>query len=192
MKLWLLRHAQVLVPPGVCYGVSEVEVDLAATQTAAERFAECPAPGCSVWASPAERTQHLAAALLSRRNDLQGPHVDARLREMDFGQWELQPWSEIPRQAMDDWTDDFAHHRFGGNESTQDVIDRVAQAMNSAAEQAVSEMVWITHAGVIRAVQFLVEGGWRTIRSASDWPVSAPAMGAWMCIEVTPPNAPSH
>lgn len=192
MKLWLLRHAQVLVPPGVCYGASEVQVDLAATQAAAELFAECPAPGCTVWTSPAERTQLLAAALLSRRNDLQGPHVDARLREMDFGQWELKPWSDIPRQAVNDWTDDFVRHRFGGNESTQEVIDRVAQAMDSAVAQAVSEMVWITHAGVIRAVQFLVEGGLRPIQSASDWPVSAPAMGTWMCIQVTPPHAPSH
>lgn len=138
----------------------------------------------SLWVSPAARAQQLATALLSRRRDLQGPNVDMRLREMDFGVWELQPWSEIPREAIDAWTADFAHHRFGGNECTQEVIDRVAQALDETLSQSVPETVWITHAGVIRAVQFLQAGGYRSIHSANDWPVTAPSMGEWICVDI--------
>ena len=52
------------------------------------------------------------------------PRPDPRLREMDFGCWEMQPWQGIPREAVDAWTADFARHRFGGRESAQEVIDR--------------------------------------------------------------------
>ena len=180
MKLWLLRHARVMVPTGICYGASEVLADARAAEEAAQRFAGWPASGSRVWVSPASRTQQLATALLNKRTDLQGPHVDPRLREMDFGKWEMQPWSEIPRGAIEAWTADFAHHRFGGNESTQDVIDRVAQALEAVLAQGVLETVWITHAGVIRAVQYLLSGEHRIIGSANDWPVDAPAMGEWL------------
>ena len=27
MTLWLIRHAQVLLPPGICYGASDVAAD---------------------------------------------------------------------------------------------------------------------------------------------------------------------
>jgi alpha-ribazole phosphatase len=184
MKLWLLRHARVLMPSGICYGASDVDADQAQTEQVAQQFADLPASGSRVWVSPAIRTQQLASALLTRRKDLQGPQVDSRLREMDFGVWELQPWADIPAEAMAAWTDDFARHRFGGNECTQDVIDRVAQALDATLAQSVSEAIWVTHAGVIRAVQFLQAGGHRSIHSARDWPVSAPSMGEWMCIEI--------
>jgi alpha-ribazole phosphatase len=49
---------------------------------------------------------------------------------------------------------DFAHHRFGGAESTQQVIDRVAGALHDLRASQAREAVWVTHAGVIRAVQF--------------------------------------
>ena len=184
MKLWLLRHTRVLVSSGLCYGMSEVYADQAETEAVAQRFADIPVSGSSLWVSPAARAQQLATALLSRRRDLQGPNVDMRLREMDFGVWELQPWSEIPREAIDAWTADFAHHRFGGNECTQEVIDRVAQALDETLSQSVPETVWITHAGVIRAVQFLQAGGYRSIHSANDWPVTAPSMGEWICVDI--------
>lgn len=184
MKLWLLRHARVRLPSGLCYGISEVSADPGATEDVAQRFAGLPAPGSSVWVSPALRTQQLATALMKQRTDLRGPHVDERLREMDFGQWELQHWSEIPRTAIDAWTADFAHHRFGGNECTQDVIDRAARGLDAVLSQRVSDTVWITHAGVMRAVQYLVSGGPPVIACAKDWPVHAPAMGEWQCLEL--------
>ena len=39
MKLWLVRHAQVLLPPGICYGATDVAADAAATLSAAQALA---------------------------------------------------------------------------------------------------------------------------------------------------------
>lgn len=185
MKLWLFRHAQVLLAADVCYGVSDVAADPQATQVAAQGFAPCPARDSALWTSPSARARALAGALQAHRPDLRGPRVDDRLQEMDFGQWEMQAWEAIPRPAVDAWVDDFPGHRFGGKESAQDVIDRVASALSDASTQGIDEAVWVTHAGVIRAVRFLQGPERRThIRSASEWPQSEVGMGAWVVIDL--------
>ncbi len=185
MKLWLLRHARVLVGADVCYGTSDVAFDLQAAETAARDFAPCPAANSILWTSPSSRAGHLASALQSHRPDLRGPRMDLRLQEMDFGHWEMQAWNDIPRPAIDAWANDFPNHRFGGKESAQDVIDRVAMALDDAWDAGIDEVVWVTHAGVIRAVKFLLAAqGRRHIASASEWPTSPVGMGAWIDVEL--------
>ena len=185
MKLWLLRHAQVVVDAGTCYGSSDVECDALATNTAAKNFAPHPSMGSTLWTSPSGRARKLAQALSLMRPDLQGPRTDNRLQEMDFGQWEMQTWESIPRSAIDIWAEEFPHHRFGGKECVQDVLNRVADALASACLLEIPEMVWVTHAGVIRAVQFLSTDEKRTkISYAVEWPISAPSMGAWTYLEI--------
>ena len=185
MKLCLLRHAQVVVDVGTCYGATNVDCDPEATDKAAKNFAPHPSLGSTLWTSPSSRACKLAQALSSQRPDLQGPSTDNRLQEMDFGQWEMHSWESIPRVAIDVWADEFPHHRFGGKECVQDVLDRVADALSSAYLLEVPEMVWVTHAGVIRAVQFLSTDEKRTkISSAVEWPSSAPSMGKWIYLEI--------
>ena len=188
MKLWLLRHAQVDLGPGLCYGASDVSALADATRAAAEAMAPMLPQGAPLVASGLARAAQLAAAVLSLRPDLQTLPGDPRLNEMHFGQWELQPWNAIPRTAFDAWMADFAHHRFGGMESTQQVLDRVHAALNDWRSRSQTHMsadvIWVTHAGVIRAVQYLAVHGSRPIHNASEWPVEAPAPGGHLCIEV--------
>jgi alpha-ribazole phosphatase len=185
MKLWLLRHAQVQVEPGVCYGVSDVPASESDTLKAAEAFAVHPAQGCLVWSSPLSRAWVLGKALCQRREDMTQLHADARLCEMNFGVWEMQTWESIPKAAMDAWVTDFAYHRFGGGESTQQVIDRVRRVLDDARALNVPEMVWVTHAGVIRAIQYVIDTSVEcTIINANQWPVHAPSYGEWIALEV--------
>lgn len=184
MNLWLLRHAQVDLPPGLCYGITDAPALAGATAGAAFELAQVvPARPGLVWTSGLQRTHQLAHALRRHRPDLPAPTSDLRLNEMDFGCWEQQPWDDIPRSAFDDWMADFAHHRFGGGESTQAVIDRVAAALDDTRHQlqrsGSSHAVWITHAGVIRAAQFLQLRGHGTVSGAHEWPQDAPAPGGW-------------
>lgn len=188
MKLWLLRHARVTLEAGLCYGASDVPADPALTRAAAVAAAARLPAGLPVCVSGLGRAQQLARELHSLRPDL-GPAVtDPRLNEMDFGHWELQPWDAIPRTAFDTWMADFAHHRFGGAESTQQIIDRVADALDAWRQRvvgpAVGEAVWVTHAGVIRAVQYVATHGRGPIRYASQWPREAPEPGGWMVLEL--------
>eukprot|EP01036_Dinobryon_divergens_P053793 gene53793-71886_t len=114
---------------------------------------------------------------------------------MDFGHWELQAWDTIGQPAVDEWVSNFAHHPVGGAESTQDVVNRVAAALHQAIPQLMREdketpgpqdMVWVTHAGVIRAVQFLLnrtpeEKGDVTL---ADWPKQAPKPGGYCWVDI--------
>ncbi len=184
MKLWLLRHAQVELEAGLCYGATNVPANAALTLQAAEAAAAMLLPGLPVWVSGLGRAQQLAQALTSLRPDLGTPVTDTRLNEMDFGLWELRRWDAIPRAAFDVWMADFAHHRFGGAESTQQLIDRVADALDDLRDRPVIEAVWVTHAGVIRAAQFVAAHGRGPIGGVAQWPKDAPETGGHLCLDL--------
>lgn len=184
IKLWLLRHARVELEAGLCYGASDVPANAALTQQAAGAAADFLPAGLPVWVSGLGRAQQLARVLKALRPDLGAPVTDTRLNEMNFGQWELQPWNAIPLAAFDVWMADFAHHRFGGVESTQQMIERVADALDDLRASAVGEVVWVTHAGVIRAAQFAATHGRGPIRYARQWPKESPATGGHLCLHL--------
>ena len=179
MTLWLVRHAQPLVAPGVCYGALDVLADADATAQAARALAGVLPPNLFVQVSPLQRCEQLAQCLRGLRPDL-AFKIDLRLQEMDFGVWEGVAWGEIPSASMEAWTADFGNHRFGGAESANDVLQRVAQVWD-AFRAAGQPAVWITHAGVIRAVNLIAQNQ-RAVMNAEDWPREAPAFGAWQTL----------
>lgn len=182
MKLWLQRHARVLCETGLCYGRMDVQADEAATQQAATELAQTLPRGVALWTSPLRRCQVLADALQQLRPDLGIAQADARLAEMHFGAWEGQLWSAIAREDFDAWTANFAAGRAGAEgESTDQFLQRVAAAWDDWRASG-QDAVWITHAGVMRAVQ-LIEAGRRSVPIAADWPAEAIAFGQLWCLQ---------
>lgn len=188
MKLWMLRHARVVLPDGLCYGASDVAAHESLTELAADQWAEGLPAGGMVWASSLARARQLAEAVARRRPDLPAALIDARLAEMDFGHWELQPWADVPRASFDIWMADFGNHRFGGRESTNELLHRVGQALQDCAlatrAAGRQDMIWITHAGIIRAVQYIIESGSTRIDSPDQWPKAAPDTGGMLQIDL--------
>lgn len=182
MKLWLIRHAAVALPPGLCYGITDAPARADATLAAAEAVAATLPRHVPLWVSGLARAQQLAAALQRRRPDLGAARVEPRLNEMDFGRWEMQAWDAIPRAAFDAWMADFAHHRFGGEECTQRVIERVAAMVMELHTAGIREAAWVTHAGVIRGAHYLKAHGPRVIAGAHEWPEQVVEPGA--CVEL--------
>lgn len=191
--LWLARHAAVQAAPGLCYGASDVPDDPAATRAAAAHLAAAlPAGAAALHVSPLARCRHLAEALCALRPDLPAPQTDARLAEMDFGAWERRPWSAIARAEFDAWTARFADARPGGGENVRAFMHRVAQAWDEAWPLALRTrrpVIWITHAGVLRAAR-LLHAGVRCPPSASDWPAEAVPLG--QALAFTPGGVVSH
>ena len=185
MKLWLARHAQPLIASGICYGSTDVIADAALTLQAAEALAKALPPHTLCRVSPLLRCQQLAVVLQQIRPDLSimttsciKINTDARLAEMDFGYFEGQPWADIPKAEVDAWTANFGMHRFGGHESANEVLQRVAQALQASQAQQVDDVLWITHAGVIRAATLLSQGI-RQVDTAGQWPREVPAFGEY-------------
>ena len=104
-------------------------------------------------------TKRLAEAL--------GPQVrtDARLSEIDFGEWEGRRWDDIERKAIDDWAADVLNFTPPGGESVADLQRRVIDfASDLAGAFSGPRVALITHAGVIRALL----GHWRQLPVA-EW-----------------------
>ena len=197
MTLWLVRHARPLVDVGICYGRLDVPADAGATAECARQLAAQLPAGTAVIASPLQRCEQLAIALQVQRPDLAFT-TDSRLQEMDFGQWEGRAWDDIGAAALDAWVADFAGHRPGGGESVQAFMQRVARLWDEASAAALAagadrtanaDRLWITHAGVLRAVS-LLERGIRCLSRADQWPLAAPGFGQWRKLALTQNDRP--
>jgi alpha-ribazole phosphatase len=148
MTLYLVRHPQPDVAPGLCYGASDVpvtETELARVQSGLTLPRDLP-----VYASPLQRCALLAERLAPGRVT-----YDARLAEMDFGAWELRAWSDIPRADVDAWTADLLHYRPGGAENVLDVARRVHAFR---IELRMPHALVVCHAGTIRLLAALHGG----------------------------------
>lgn len=176
MKLWLVRHARPLVEAGVCYGVSDMPADAAHTRDCAAQLAPLLPQGLTLWTSPLQRCSALAEQLRVLRPDLP-LRLDARLAELDFGCWEGVRWDDIPRAAFDDWTANFGAARFGGRESVNELLQRVA-AVRAEVQALGQDAAWVTHAGVLRAMA-LLEQGLTTLDQAPQWPREVAGWGQW-------------
>lgn len=188
MTLWLVRHARPMIQEGLCYGQLDIPADPLATLHTAQAIAPLLPVGATLYCSGLQRAQQLAQAIHlqlasvihDQRNTLL-PNIDTRLNEINFGVWEGIAWDEIPKAAFDIWTQDFDQHRFGGVESVRDLLIRVQQALHDL--PTTGDAVWITHAGVIRAVNYLIRYGLQPLATAATWPTEAPAFGTWQCLE---------
>ncbi len=153
MDLVLIRHPAVAVGPGVCYGRSDVP--LAADPDEAARTLMrgfdtrgMPAPDALV-TSPLSRCAGFAAALA--RGWQVSLQSEPRLREIDFGAWEMRHWDEIGREAIERWSADVWGAREHGGESVAQFVARVAPLL-PATHAAGEVRGYVTHAGVVRAL----------------------------------------
>lgn len=179
-SLLMVRHAQPLIDKGICYGQLDVKANQLETQKCAEMLKNALPQGAYLFTSTLQRCELLAPVLIGLRPDL-AYKKDARLQEMNFGQWEGCPWANIDPAELAAWTDDFAHYRAGGTgESVTQFMTRVAAAFDELDPSR--DTVWITHAGVIRAAAMLAQGI-RHISRADQWPADAPAYGQWCKLE---------
>jgi alpha-ribazole phosphatase len=149
MKLTLIRHTSLQVPVGVCYGQSDI--DVAASFANELELTKAKIAGMmfdAVYTSPLQRCDKLAVAL----NIGEVVH-DARLKELHFGDWEMQAWDDIPRNIFDDWAHNYANKAPPNGETFSQLQQR---ALSFLAEMLVKHadehIVVISHGGVIRAL----------------------------------------
>jgi alpha-ribazole phosphatase len=158
MRLHLVRHPQPAVDPGICYGATDLPVTEGELRRVQERLAAAGLPGrLPLYTSPLRR-----CALLAARLRPLGVHIDARLAEMNFGRWEMRPWSGIARAEVDAWATDLLYYRPGGAENVLDVAQRVAAFVADLRadlrSSTIEEALLICHAGTIRLLRAMDAG----------------------------------
>lgn len=157
MRLFLVRHgetewnAQRRLQGHADAPLSARGIEQA--RRAARFFADRPAPGL-VLSSDLGRARHTAQLL-----GYSAFATDARLREMDLGEWTGRLIEEIEtadRDAYRNW-------RLGlsippGGEAWEPFCARVGAAIGEAVSQAEGDVVVVTHEGVVRAACHVLVG----------------------------------
>lgn len=156
MQIFLIRHPQPQIAPGICYGQLDVPA-VEVSQTAAVLRARLPAD-LPVISSPLSRCRALAEALHP------APRLEADLMEMHFGEWEGKRWDEISIAALDAWAAKLLHHTPPGGESVVMLQARSITCLNALAEEGLKTCIVVTHAGVMRAAMGYARG-----LPASEW-----------------------
>jgi alpha-ribazole phosphatase len=145
VQLYLIRHTR-LQAEGICYGRHDpplADSFAADAQALAAQLADLPI--MPVYCSPALRCRRLAEQLGWQ------PQYDARLLELDFGDWEARAWADIPRHESEVWTADFVRRTPPNGESYAALQIRVVEFLRELQKQGAEHAAIVSHAGVIRA-----------------------------------------
>jgi alpha-ribazole phosphatase len=155
VELFLIRHTTPALAAGVCYG--RTDVPLAASAAREIDAAMAPLPRFDrIHSSPAQRCAKLAAAL-ARRDGC--PLIfSPALSELDFGEWEQLPWSQIPREHSDPWATDTWHRAPPGGETEQALWTRVATWYDAAFTEPARRCAIVGHGGSLRVLRCLILG----------------------------------
>ena len=158
MELYLVRHTTPDITQGICYGNSDIDVaahsfaaELEAVRNKLAGIEPLAIAGSVIYSSPMQRCIKLAAELASGLN-LCAPRQDARLMELDFGDWELRRWDDIPRAAFDAWAHDHVDQAPPNGESFYALHQRATAFLAEVCARPATACVVVTHGGVIRAL----------------------------------------
>ncbi|MCJ8290845.1 MAG: alpha-ribazole phosphatase [Crocinitomicaceae bacterium] len=149
MELILIRHTTPDIDKGICYGQSDL--DLAGSfESELTPILEELGMQSRVYSSPLKRCRLLADRIGTE------VRLDDRLMEMDFGDWELKLWNDIPTDEIQPWYDDYVNARTNNGESLQLLDARVRSFFDELKALEDDIVVCVTHAGVIRVMNGII------------------------------------
>lgn len=144
MEIHLLRHPKPNVSKGICYGQTDLSLSWPITNVNID-FIKAQHYDY-IYTSSLQRCTHLA--------DLfdQPYIIDERLMEVNFGDWEMKYWNEIPEVDIAPWYADYITYRPPNGESFTDLISRIqAFSKEHLCNKSTKKILIITHLGVIRS-----------------------------------------
>jgi broad specificity phosphatase PhoE len=151
-RLLLIRHAEPAEDArGRCYGSLDVGLSDRGREHARELAPTLTDEPAAVYSSPRLRALETAALLFGRE-----PIPDARLREIDFGDFEGLTYEEIERSHPEiyrRWMETPTLVEFPGGESYAVVRRRALEALESIRGRHAGETAAVVaHGGVVRAI----------------------------------------
>lgn len=145
MKVYLIRHTSVAVPKGTCYGQSDVPVATTFEEEASQTKAQLEGVVFDhVYTSPLHRAEMLAAYC-----GFPDAERDARLKEMDMGEWEMRRWDDIADPYLQEWYADYLHLPTPGGESFPQLRGRVFSFLDELRSKPYERAAIFAHGGVL-------------------------------------------
>lgn len=146
MEVYLIRHTEVGVETGICYGWTDVPLAGNFEEKKNEVLANLPIEIDAVFSSPLSRCVKLASQI--HKN----PFLDDRLKELNFGVWEGKYWNNLPETGYREWLNNFFELKCPGGESYNDLIERVSDFFEDLIKTKNKKVAIVSHAGVIRVI----------------------------------------
>ncbi|MDW3192949.1 MAG: alpha-ribazole phosphatase [Cytophagales bacterium] len=151
MEIYLVRHTTPDIAKEICYGQSDVLLSGNFPEEAKAVLQQLPDKIDAVYTSPLDRCKALAKMIPSPKLT-----EAAEMMEMNFGDWELRPWSAIDQEELDPWMADFVHHQVPNGESMQLLVNRVNTWYQNLLQSTDTRVVVVCHAGPIRVLLSLI------------------------------------
>ncbi|HLP05758.1 MAG TPA: alpha-ribazole phosphatase [Paludibacter sp.] len=147
MKITFIRHTSVAVPPGICYGQSDIEVAETFETEALQVLGKIKDKSFdAVYSSPLRRCTKLADYC-----GFTNPVTDERLMELNFGDWEMQAWDNIVDPQLQIWFNNWVDEQPTNGESFAEQVMRVGEFLDELRNRSCQQVLVFTHAGIIRA-----------------------------------------
>ena len=157
MDIFIVRHTKVAIDSNLCYGTSDIPLADSFPREAAlvkERLMKWY-PFDAVYSSPLSRAYKLAQALQEKGKKI---IQDDRLKEIEFGPWELVTWKDIGLQKFSTWVKEVKENGLP-METYRDVTARLKSFFDELVEKNPGERILITtHSGPIRCILALYSG----------------------------------
>lgn len=161
MEIYLIRHTSVAFEKSICYGQSDIALaDTFQTELKNIQNKLTLNNDCVIYSSPLKRSLKLANTVFPSVQ----PIIDARLMELNFGDWELKKWEEINKLELDLWMNDFVNIPCTGGESYKELYQRSSEFFNHCIikpyfdrlNTSHQQVLIISHGGVIRSILSLI------------------------------------
>lgn len=155
MKITFVRHTEVNVPKGICYGKTDVQLADTFRSEMAEVNANLSNESFdALFSSPLSRCSLLAAGLFPESKIT----IDQRLSELNFGAWEMISYDTIfGTKKGKEWFADYVNTPCLKGESFAELIKRCEAFLRNLQQSSFQNVVIFTHAGIIRAMLSLVQ-----------------------------------
>lgn len=156
MNIYIVRHTSVDVKPGTCYGQTDVALRSSFTDEAEkvkENLGKIMSSGVDfykIYTSPLSRCVKLA--------DYCGfPEAvrENRVKEINFGSWEMQPFDSIVDPQLQNWFEDFINVRPTNGESFMDLYHRVSSFLDGLKSEVPEDenVLIFAHGGILVCTQ---------------------------------------
>lgn len=153
MEIYLIRHTKPLIKENICYGQTDVPVDMNMfDQSAADILKQLPGKAMALYSSPLSRCGLLAEFIKKRKYPELEIHYSLQLQELNFGEWENKLWEELNQAELTDWMKDFVNVKPPGGENLVELNNRTITFLKRVINENKSPVIVVTHAGVIRSV----------------------------------------
>jgi len=148
MEIYLIRHTTPKIDKGICYGQSDIDVQnsFEGEVIAIKKNIPTSIENVAVYSSPLIRCKKLAQCFSKEIT------FDKRLMEVNFGDWELQPWNAINEDDLNTWMADFVNVAPSNGESYVQLSERVNTAFDAIVKDSGEDKIIVAHGGVIRAI----------------------------------------